>query len=123
LVCREGVMRSLIVAIVAAAVGPPLALADPVRLMCEGEMMHGNATQNSTLLLTIDLGAGTVEVSGWGKAPIISKPEDEALTFRTGTGPVGGIPTGVINRFTGRAGIGLGERTFVGQCRTAQRLF
>jgi hypothetical protein len=108
---------------IAAVISPSFASAEPVRLMCEGEMMHSDASQNSTLLLAIDLGVGTVEVSGWGKAPIISKPDDDTLTFRTGTGPIGGPPTGVINRFTGKAAIGLGEKTFTGRCRTAQRLF
>ena len=116
-------LRFVFVAIVAAVISPPLASAEPVRLMCEGEMMHSDATQDYRLFLTIDLSARTVDVSGWGKAPIISKPDDDVLTFRTGTGPVGGIPTGAIHRFTGRAAIGLGERSFTGTCQTARRLF
>jgi hypothetical protein len=119
------------IAIAAAVIRPPFASAQPVRLVCEGEMqllnVRGDATQNYTLLLAIDLGAGTVGVGSWGTSPINSKPDAGTLTFQAVPGTVGAQSTGAINRLTGKAAIGISvdglERSFSGTCRASQRLF
>jgi len=122
-------LRFVFIAITAAVVCSPFAAAEPVRLMCEGKLMNeqGDGTQNYTLLLAIDLGAGKVEVGSLGTALIVSKPDADVLVFKVRPGTVGAESTGAINRFTGGATMVLRvaglERSFDGDCRTAQRLF
>jgi hypothetical protein len=97
------------IATAATVISPPFASAEPVRLVCEGEMRvlspNGNANESYTLSLAIDRGAGTVEVGGWGTAPIISKPDDDTLVLMARPGTVAGPSSGSINRVTRMASI------------------
>jgi len=89
---------------------------------------NGNANESYTLSLSIDRGAGTVEVGSWGTAPIISKPDDDTLVLMARPGTVEGPMSGSINRVTGMTSINIITSfdrlwSFRGRCRTAQRLF
>ena len=77
----------------------------PVRFMCEGEMISGDATHRSNLSVAFDVSTGTVEVAGWGEASTTSKLDADTLTFEARPGTVGGQSKGAINRITGRAAI------------------
>ena len=125
-------MRSrgfLFVAIVAAVISPTASAEPdrpkPVRFMCEGEMISGDATHRSNMSVAFDMSTGTVDVAGWGEASITSKLDADTLTFEARPGTVGGQSKGAINRITGRAAIVVRrsgfEGLFHGRCRTGQR--
>ena len=119
------------VIVLAVAINPSIASAEPMRLACEGEVRLQNADgetiDKDILSVVIDLAAKTVTVGSRGAVPIVSKPDADTMVFIAEPGSREGVSTGTVNRFTGVASIHIirtdGLYKFYGTCRTAQRLF
>ena len=55
----------------------------PVQLSCNGQMtaVRRQVTEDYTIAITVDLGAGTVKVGSYGTAPILGNADGDTLVF------------------------------------------
>jgi hypothetical protein len=102
----------------------------PMQLSCNGKMTAASrrVTEDYTIAITVELGAGTVKVGSYGTVPIVGNADGDTLVFMKNKDSLDEVSTGTLNRITGVTSVHIitlvdGLYLFYGTCKPAQRLF
>lgn len=120
--------------ILAALIVAPSARADPIILVCYGEMRTlglagiGETPEKYSLPIVIDQQAKTIAVGDYEPLPFSTDPQDNKIGFTAKPGSNYGVSTGILDRITGAASIHFLPRDggviwFEGICKRSKTLF